>query len=46
MHNTNTINKYSQLANPNSDKLNNMPKTCNCRKVNKDNYLLKGNCLI
>ena len=22
-----------------------MPKTCNCRKINKDNCPLKGNCL-
>ena len=23
-----------------------MPKTCNCRKINKNNCSLKGNCLI
>ena len=46
MHNNKTINKYSKPANPNSNKLSNMPKTCNCRKLNKDNCPLKGNCLI
>ena len=46
MHNNKTINKYSKPTNPNSNKLSNMPKTCNCRKLNKDNCPLKGNCLI
>ena len=46
MHNNNTINKHSKLTKPFCDKLSNMPKTCNCRKINKDKCPLKGNCLI
>ena len=46
MHNNNTINKHSKPTKPFCDKLSNMPKTCNCRKINKDNCPLKGNCLI
>ena len=46
MHNNNTINKYLKPTKPNIDKLSNMPKTCNCCKINKDNCPLKGNCLI
>ena len=38
--------KFSKPTKPNSDKLSNMPKTCNCRKINKDNCPLKGSCLI
>ena len=37
---------YSKPTKPFCDKLSNMPKTCNCRKTNKDNCPLKGNCLI
>ena len=47
MHNNNnTINKHSKSTKPFCDKLSNMPKTCNCRKINKDKCPLKGNCLI
>ena len=46
MHNNNTINKHSKPTKHFSDKLINMPKTCNCRKINKDKCPLKGNCLI
>ena len=46
MHNNNTIVKYSKPTKPNSDKLSNMPKTCNCCKINKDRSPLKGSCLI
>ena len=46
MHNNNTINKHSKPTKPFCDKLSNMPKTCNCRKINKDKCPLKGNCLI
>ena len=41
MHNNKIINKYLKPIKPNSYKLINMLKTCDCRKKNKDNCLLK-----